>query len=257
MFFDTHVHFDGFEEAGGAEAVVDRARAAGVGRMVAVGGSDRQNRFALDCAARFTGAVYAAVGYSLDCAGTEAAVQDLTGLDKAVAVGEVGLDFHYARETALEQERLFGRMLEVAREACLPVVVHSRDAEDATAALLQVHAGAWRGRPDGLGVLHCFTGSRSFADEALAMGFCISFSGIVTFKSAAELRSVAEAVPADRLLIETDAPLLTPEPFRGRGNEPAYVGRVAEVLAGVRNSTVAEIAAQTTANADRLFGIRG
>jgi len=256
MFFDTHVHLDGFEDGQGVEDVLGRARQAGVDRMVAVGGSPRHNSFAVDCAARFAGSVHAAVGYDRDCAGTAAAEQALSGLDKAVAVGEIGLDFHYGPDKARVQQDLFADMLETACARCLPVIVHSREADEETVERLRGYAKAWHGRAGALGVLHCFTGSLDLARDVLSLGFHISFSGIITFRNAGPLREVARFVPDDRLLVETDAPLLAPEPYRGRRNEPAYIGRVADQLAEIRQTTVQEIAALTTVNAERLFDVR-
>ncbi|MDP2991180.1 MAG: TatD family hydrolase, partial [Kiritimatiellota bacterium] len=134
-----------------------------------------------------------------------------------------------------------------------PVIVHTREAEAETLAALRAHAAAWRGAPDRIGVMHCFTGGELFARDLLALGFFISFSGIITFKNAGSLLAVAALVPEDRLLIETDAPYLAPEPFRGQPNEPAHVRRVAEILAEIRHTSWETIAEITARNAERLF----
>jgi TatD DNase family protein len=172
---------------------------------------------------------------------------------EVAAIGEIGLDFHHGRENAPAQIKLFSRMLELARKRSLPVCVHTREAEAETLAALREHAAGWRGAPDGIGVLHCFTGGEVFARELLALGFCVSFSGIVTFKNSENLRAAAAVVPDDRLLIETDSPFLAPEPLRGRPNEPANLERVAVVLAGIRKTSLETIASITTRNARRLF----
>lgn len=172
---------------------------------------------------------------------------------EAAAIGEIGLDFHHGRGTALAQIELFRRMLLLARERRLPVCVHTRSAETETLAALRAHAGAWRGAPDRIGVMHCFTGGEAFARDLLALGFSISFSGIVTFKKAGSLPAVAALTPDDRLLIETDSPYLAPEPFRGQPNEPARVRRVAEVLAEIRHTSWEAIAELTARNAAKMF----
>lgn len=253
MLFDTHVHFDGLAQEEDPAQVLARAAAAGVERMLAVGGSVEANSFALRCAGRFPDRVSAAVGFDRDQAAAPPAEPLPAGLDHAVAVGETGLDFHHLPEQAEAQQKLFRAMLAVAREHGLPVIVHSREADEATLALLREHAAAWQGDHDRIGVLHCFTGGPEFARKLLDLGLYLSFSGILTFKKSAALRDVARSVPADRLLIETDAPLLAPVPHRGRRNEPAYVRHVAEVLAEVRGTSMETLAHDTSANARRLF----
>ena len=256
MFIDTHVHFDSFRDAAGIAEAVDRAAAAGVTRMIAVGGSPEGSLAAIAAAADFPARIYAAVGFDRDQAksewSAESFVRNLNRLD-VVAVGEIGLDYHYHPDTAADQKKLFGQMLDLAGKHRLPVIVHSRRADDDTVALLLEHVRRWRGEPGRIGVLHCFTGSRGFATKLLDLGLMISFSGIVTFKKADDLRAVAREVPEDRLLIETDSPYLAPVPHRGRSNEPAYVVHVAETLAKIRNDTVEHIAHSTSRNAERLF----
>jgi TatD DNase family protein len=256
MFIDTHVHFDSFRDAAGIAEAVNRAAAAGVARMIAVGGSLEGSLAAIAAAADFPARIYAAVGFDRDQAqsewSAESFVQNLNGSD-VVAVGEIGLDYHYHPDTAADQKKLFRQMLELAGKRQLPVIVHSRRADDDTVALLLEHVRRWRGEPGRIGVLHCFTGSRGFATKLLDLGLMISFSGIVTFKKADDLRAVAREVPEDRLLIETDSPYLAPVPHRGRSNEPAYVVHVAETLAKIRNDTVEHIAHSTSRNAERLF----
>jgi len=259
MYFDTHVHFDGLAAEDGVEGVLRRAAAAGVTHMMAIGGSAEGNAFAASLAATHPARLAAAVGYDRDCAGGDCPASDIEALaasNEAVrAVGEIGLDYHYQPDSAFGQEALFAAMLGVARRRELPVVVHSREADEATLRLLREHAAAWTGAPDCLGVLHCFTGGAAFAGALLELGMMISFSGIVTFRNADALRAVAREVPEDRLLIETDAPYLAPVPVRGRPNEPALVPHVARVLADVRGATVERVAAVTAGNARRLFGV--
>ncbi len=255
MIYDTHVHFDLIRH-GELSSVIRRAAAAGVDRLIAVGGSPEANAAAIAIANRFPSQVRAAVGYDRDRAGLEDSLDALASCladPSVVAVGEIGLDFHYHPETAAAQEELFRAMLALARERRLPVVVHSREAEAATMAALTEHAAGWPADPAGLGVLHCFTGSAAFARQVAALGYHVSFSGILTFRNAGLVREAACVVPDDRLLIETDSPLLAPEPHRGHPNEPANLPLIARALAAARGVSEAHIAALTAANAARLF----
>lgn len=250
-FTDSHAHFDTFVETGMLDDILRRAAAAGVSRMVAIGGGPESNARAARLAREHPDRLRAAVGYDRDLAGSETPMDPLLELLRepgVAAVGETGLDYHYAPETAPVQRELFARMLDAARTAGRPVVIHSRDADDDTVELLRRHA------PPRGGVLHCFTGGLGFARRLLDLGLYIGFSGIVTFKNAESLREVARFVPGDRLLIETDAPYLAPVPHRGKTNEPAWVVHVAEMLASVRGVALEEVARQTAANAARLFG---
>ena len=164
------------------------------------------------------------------------------------AVGEIGLDYHYDFAPPAVQQAVFRRQLQLARELGLPVIIHTREAEDDTLTILREEgAGSVRG------VLHCFTGTRRLADEALALGMHISLAGIVTFPKAANLRDIAGIVPADRLLCETDSPYLAPTPYRGKRNEPAWVVRVAEELAAARSEAIDVLSGQVDANFSALF----
>ncbi|NCA81503.1 MAG: TatD family deoxyribonuclease [Opitutae bacterium] len=262
VLFDTHAHFDAFEAEGSVAAVLARAAAAGVARMCAVGSSEASNELVVRLAQEHPEALVAAVGYDRDQLDRPRGAEKLAELATrpgVVAVGEIGLDYYYSAETASAQRALFGQMLEFAAERKLPVVVHSRYADDDTVDLLGEFSTVWKkvfhsmeNLPP-LGILHCFTGDAAFAEELLALGFFISFSGIVSFNNAGPLREVAKLVPEDRLLIETDCPYLTPKPFRGKVNEPAFVARVAEVLAEARGTAAEALAASTTANAKRVF----
>jgi TatD DNase family protein len=255
-WIDSHVHLDTFEEAGELDAVLARAASAGVGRMVAIGGTPAANERAVRLVAAHPLSLRASVGYDRDealKALDPVPVLRMAALPGVVAIGETGLDYHYGPETAAEQCTLFGQMLEIAAERSLPVVVHSREADDDTVAMLRDHAARFRGDRSRLGVLHCFTGSLAFARRLLDLGYHISFSGIVTFRNAADLREVARAVPEDRLLIETDAPYLAPVPHRGQRNEPAYVVQVGEMLAQLRGVEIDRVAEITVRNAAKLF----
>jgi len=266
MLTDTHVHFDGLLATGDdIRAIMERAGRSGVSRLIAIGGSSAANRTALEIARAYPGRIRAALGYNRDLAAafgkqtpddgkrTMDELEELLKAPEAAAIGEIGLDFQHGNETSVAQIALFQSMLLLARERRLPVCVHTRLAEAETLAALREHAAAWQGASGRIGVMHCFTGGAGFARDLLALGFAISFSGILTFKNAGELPAVAALVPDDRLLIETDAPYLAPVPFRGRPNEPAYVRRVAETLAAIRHTSLEKIAEITSRNAARLF----
>lgn len=260
MFFDTHVHFDPAATDDDVAGLMTRAQTAGIGRLIAVGHDVAENAMALRVAGRFPDSVRAALGYDRSVAGKDpdlaALERDLRGsAGTAVALGEIGLDFHYAPDTKDAQMRLFDAQLAVARRLALPVIVHSRDADDDTLSLLQAHVRQWHGDAGRIGVLHCFTGDAAFAARMLGLGMFISFSGIVTFRNADSLRAVAREVPSDRLLIETDSPYLAPVPHRGKVNEPAFLPAVAAVVAKARGVPVEDLAAATAANATRLFGL--
>ena len=271
MFVDSHVHFDGWQQAEGLASIVERSKAAGVRHLVAVGGSLGMNHMALQAAAQFPEVISAAVGLDRDRAGdlamdvrrvavvvealrasfTKACVDGV----RVCALGEMGLDYHYHPETKDMQKHLFESQLVLARQMRLPVIVHSREAQDDTLSVLRSHWDAWDGDPDKLGVLHCFSGTVDFAAALLDLDFYVSFSGIVTFPKARDVQAVAREVPDDRLLIETDTPYLAPVPHRGEPNEPAYVCHVAEALATLRGVSVEAIAEQTAENAERLFDL--
>ena len=254
-YTDTHAHFEGapLETA----AVLERAFAAGVSRIVAVGGSAGLNAGALAAAKAYPDNVRLALGFDRDQAAAsepEVFVETLRRLAAAhplAAVGETGLDFHYHPETAEAQCALFAAQLRLADEWRLPVIIHTREADEATLRVLD--ETRWRG--DGLrGVVHCFTGNKAFAAQLLERKLAISFSGIVTFRTADMLRESAAMVPDERLIIETDTPFLAPVPRRGQRNEPAFVAHVAECLAAVRGTTAERIAEVTRQNARALFG---
>jgi len=267
---DTHCHLADPKLRDDLDAVLERATAAGVGYIVAVGaiGSIETDRLTVEIAERHDG-VFAAVGVhphdARDCG--SARIEQLRGLSgskKVVAIGETGLDFHYMRSPPEAQQSSLRRHLELAGELGLPLVIHCRDAESSSTNEPSQRRTAWRntveivrevGIPPAGGMAHCFTGDQAAALEFLALGFHISFSGIATFKNAGALRETARLVPDDRILIETDAPYLTPEPHRGRRNEPAYLPFTLEALAKAREVTPEQLAAQVLANAKRLFRI--
>ena len=252
--FDTHAHLDHLHDDD-LQAMLQRARDAGVGRILAIGGTPAANARSLEIARRHPDDVRASVGYDR---GTAASSPDLDALDAYMAdpgvraVGECGLDYHYDRDSASAQRSLFMEMARRASRHGLPLVVHSREAEEDTLAILRDAASA-HPDPARLGVLHCFTGDIEFARRLLDIGLYISFSGVVTFRKAESLRAAARFVPEDRLLIETDAPYLSPEPLRGRPNEPSHLIHTAVCLAKVRGSPLDRLIELTAGNACRLF----
>ena len=254
--FDTHCHLDAHSFTEDIEAVVERAAAADVTRMV-VPGLDLDNAAAvLALAERFPG-VYAAVGvHPNSAAGWRDEwidrLRESARHPKVVAIGEIGLDYYWDKTPSETQRTALAQQLELAAELSLPVIIHNREASVDVIDMLAASPLNGRERP---GVLHSFSGDWATAEAALAMGFYLGFTGPLTYKKADDLRAIVARVPLDRILIETDAPYLTPHPYRGKRNEPAYVRFVAERLAEVRDLSLSEVAELTTANALRLFGI--
>jgi TatD DNase family protein len=251
---DTHCHLDSDTFEPDREAVIARARAAGVETMVAIGSGDGPPD--LEAGIRLADAypfIYATVGVHPH----EASKADepvwanliaLTAHPKVVAVGEIGLDYHYNFSPPETQREVFARQLAIARDANLPVVIHTREAWDDTFAMLEAH---WPATGPG-GIMHCFSGGPAEAERSLALGFHISFSGIVTYPKALDVQEAAKIVPLDRLLVETDAPYLAPVPYRGKRNEPAFVVETAKRLAELRGESFEAISSATTENWRRL-----
>ena len=257
MLIDSHCHLDFPELAADREGVLARATHAGVGGMVTI--STRVTQFeTIRAIADAHENVWCSVGTHPHHAADEPDVTtaDLVRLSahpRCVAIGEAGLDYHYPGDYAAQASG-FRRHIAAARETGLPLVIHSRSADDDMATILEEETGQGGAFPF---VLHCFTGGAELARRGLALGGYISFSGIVTFKNAAEIQEVAGFVPADRYLIETDAPYLAPAPHRGQPNEPAYVRHTAEKLAEIRGIPLDRLAAETTANFAQLFSKAG
>jgi TatD DNase family protein len=257
MFVDSHAHIDGPEFDADRAEVVQRARDAGVSAILNVGTGDPHSgalERAVELAEKHQG-IYTAIGTHPHDARlyNDQAEQRIRGLIKAgsrvIAWGEIGLDFHYDNSPRDVQMEVFRRQLRSARDVGLPVIIHTREAEPETIEILKTE---WVGSQLS-GIMHCFSGTSQLARQAVDLGLLISFSGIVTFKKAEELRSVARDVPSERLLIETDCPYLAPVPYRGKRNEPAYVVEVARCLAELRGIELQEMARLTTANFRRAF----
>lgn len=254
MLVDSHCHLDRLkldEFSGELGAVLELARSRGVGKFLCVGISLDNADKVVALAAEHEDVVCSVGVHPLDLDAGVAEVDALIEMarqPKVVALGETGLDYHYSSKTKLLQQQSFVSHLQAAARAALPVIVHTRDARQDTLTLIREH-----GSREHAGVLHCFTESWDMAKAALDLNYYISFSGIVTFKNAGELREVARKVPLDRLLVETDSPYLAPIPYRGKPNIPAYVREVAEFVADLRGLSLDKLAEITTDNFYRLF----
>jgi TatD DNase family protein len=253
MLIDSHCHLDFPDFANELDAVVARAQAAGVGRIVTISTRVKRHAEVLGIAERFAD-VYCSVGTHPHNAHEELDITvdelvERTRHPKVVAIGEAGLDYFYDHSPRDAQERGFRNHIAAARATRLPLIIHSRDADDDMARILEEEMG----KGAFPAVLHCFTGGRALAERAIALGLYISFTGILTFKKSDDLRAIAKSLPADRILVETDAPYLAPGRYRGKRNEPAYVVETAKVLADTRVVSPDEIARQTSATFFRLF----
>ena len=248
--FDTHCHFDRADPTEIA-AILERAKAAGVEKLMAVGGSPKLNEsaaLAVEVAADALVApqVICAAGLDRDQVNKPKLCVSVPRCLKQAALGEIGLDYHYSPETREQQLELFAEQLEEARKRDLPVVIHTREADDDTVALLREIPSR--------GIIHCYTGTVDFAKRFLDLGFYISISGIVTFRPAENVREVARILPDDRFLIETDSPFLAPVPMRGNPNEPAFIRHTCEFIANLRGVPADAFSELTFANAERILG---
>jgi TatD DNase family protein len=253
MLVDSHAHIDDSRFDADREEAVARATAAGVSLIINIGADMDSSARSVALADKYSG-IYAAVGMHPHDAKEmhEADYKQLerwTTHPKVVAIGEIGLDYHYDLSPRPVQKEVFLRQLDIARKTGKPFVVHEREAHADTLEIIRTAARGLNG------VFHCFSGSVETAREYLNMGFYISVAGPVTFPKSVKTKEVAKFVPLDRLLIETDSPYLTPHPYRGRRNEPAHVRLVAEEIARLRNLTLEELGAATTANVRHLFAI--
>ncbi|MEO0324053.1 MAG: TatD family hydrolase [Myxococcota bacterium] len=259
--FDTHCHLDHRKFDGDRDAVIGRAREAGLWRICTIGcaRSLEDVRSAFEVQQAHADWMVTTIGVhphdadAFDAADGEALWDAIDGLareDAVVAVGEMGLDYYYDHAPRERQQAHFRRQIALAREVQKPIVVHTRDAADDTLRILREE----KARDVG-GIIHCFSEDASFAKAALDLGFVSSFSGIVTFKSAEAIQGAAKALPADAILVETDAPYLAPTPFRGKRNEPSFVAQTADFVAALRGDDPEELRWRTTGNACRVFGM--
>ncbi|SDI96634.1 TatD family hydrolase [Alteribacillus bidgolensis] len=254
MLFDTHVHLniDQFEED--VEDTINRAKSEGVEWMTVVGFDRETIPKAMELAETYD-FIYAAVGWhpvdAIDMTEEDLKwLEELAADPKVVALGEMGLDYHWDKSPKEVQKEVFRKQIHLAKKVNLPIIIHDREAHQDIVDILKEENAAETG-----GIMHCFGGSLEIAKECLKMNFYISFGGPVTFKNAKKPKEVAKEIPMDRLLVETDSPFLAPHPYRGKRNEPAYVKLVAEKIAELKEISFETLAEQTTANAKKLFRI--
>ncbi|MFJ7311027.1 TatD family hydrolase [Peribacillus frigoritolerans] len=254
MLFDTHVHVNAEQFNEDLEDVIERAKEAGVDNMVVVGFDRPTIIRAMELIETYD-FMYAAVGWhpvdAIDMTEDDLQwIEELSNHPKVVAIGEMGLDYHWDKSPKDVQIEVFRKQIRLAKKVGLPIIIHNREATADIVNILKEEEASRVG-----GIMHCFSGSAETALECINMNFYISLGGPVTFKNAKKPKEVAAAVPLDRLLIETDCPYLAPHPYRGKRNEPSYVKLVAEQIAEIKQLTIEEVSQATTENAKKLFGI--
>ncbi|WP_174734806.1 TatD family hydrolase [Mesobacillus harenae] len=255
MFFDTHAHLNAEQFNEDYLEVINRALETGVSNIVVVGFDRPTITRAIELAENYE-FIYAAVGWhpvdAVDMTDADLEwLKELSAHPKVVALGEMGLDYYWDKSPKEIQKEVFRKQIKLAKQVKLPIIIHNREATADIVEILKEEGAAEVG-----GIMHCYSGSVEIAQECLEMNFYISLGGPVTFKNAKKPKEVATEIPLDRLLIETDCPYLTPHPFRGKRNEPAYVKLVAEQIAELKGVSVEEVAEATQQNAKRLFGIK-
>ncbi|HEY4554004.1 MAG TPA: TatD family hydrolase [Bacillaceae bacterium] len=255
MLFDTHVHLNDAQFEEDLEEVIRRAQSAGVKNMTVVGFDRKTIERALELVEEYD-FLYASVGWhpvdAIDMKEEDLVwIEELAAHPKVVALGEMGLDYHWDKSPKDIQQEVFRKQIRLAKKLKMPIIIHNRDAAQDIVNILREEEASEVG-----GIMHCFSGSVEIAKECMEMNFYISLGGPVTFKNAKKPKEVAQEVPMDRLLIETDCPYLAPHPNRGKRNEPAYVRLVAEQIAELKGISLEELAEATTRNAKKVFGIR-
>jgi TatD DNase family protein len=254
MLFDTHVHLNAEQFNEDLEEVISRAKEAGVGKMVVVGFDRPTIEKAMELVEHYD-FLYASVGWhpvdAIDMTDEDLAwIEELSSHPKVVALGEMGLDYHWDKSPKDVQKEVFRKQIHLAKKVKLPIIIHNREATQDIVDILREEGAEEVG-----GIMHCFSGSPEIAQECVDMNFYISLGGPVTFKNAKKPKEVAQEIPLERLLIETDCPYLAPHPNRGKRNEPAYVKLVAEQIAELKGVSVEEVEKITTENANKLFNI--
>lgn len=258
QLIDTHTHLDFSQFDEDRKEVINRAQNSDIAAVLNIGTCLSSSRKSLMLSQHFDDFMYTTVGVHPHNAGdidfhkASEILYDLSKADRVKAIGEIGLDYYYDNSPHQQQREMFIELLELAKEVQLPVVIHSREAPQETMEILKQHAA-----PDNGGIMHCFAGDINMAEQALNLNFYIAVNGIITFNNAHKLRETISRVPLDRLLIETDCPYLTPTPYRGQRNEPAYVRQVAEKIAEIKGVTTEQIAARTTDTAREFMQIKG
>lgn len=255
MFFDTHAHLNAHQFAEDLQEVIDRANQEGVTTMVVVGFDRPTIKKAIELAETYD-CIYAAVGWhpvdAIDMTETDLVwLEELASHPKVVALGEMGLDYHWDKSPKDVQKDVFRKQIQLAKRVKLPIIIHNREATQDIVEILQEEGAEEVG-----GIMHCFSGSVEVAKKCIEMNFYISLGGPVTFKNAKKPKEVAAEIPLDKLLIETDCPYLAPHPYRGKRNEPSYVKLVAEQIAELKDLSIEEVAEKTTENAKKVFGIK-
>lgn len=255
MLFDTHVHLNARQYAEDRAEVIERAFSAGISRMVVVGFDRETIPLAIEIAEEYE-TIYAAVGWhpvdAIDFTDEDLVwIEELSSHPKVVAIGEMGLDYHWDKSPKDVQEKVFRKQIRLAKRLHMPIIIHNREATEDIIRILQDEDAAEVG-----GIMHCYNDSVDYLQTCLDMNFYISLGGPVTFKNAKLPKEVAKQVPIDRLLIETDAPFLAPHPYRGKRNEPAYVKLVAEQIAELRGISLEELSKETTKNACNFFKVK-
>lgn len=254
MLIDTHVHLNAEQYEEDVVEVIESARRAGVNRMVVVGFDTPTIERAIELAEIYS-FIYAVIGWhpvdAIDCTQKELDwIESLASHPKVVGIGEMGLDYYWDKSPREVQQQLFRKQIQLAKRVNLPIVIHNREATADVVRILKEEEAATVG-----GIMHCFTGSVEVARECIAMNFLISLGGPVTFKNAKQPKKVAEEIELEHLLVETDAPYLTPHPYRGKRNEPKHVVLVAEEIAKLKGISYEEVAKQTTRNAEKIFAL--
>lgn len=254
MLIDTHVHLNAEQYEEDVVEVIESARRAGVNRMVVVGFDTPTIERAIELAETYS-FIYAVIGWhpvdAIDCTQKELDwIESLASHPKVVGIGEMGLDYYWDKSPREVQQQLFRKQIQLAKRVNLPIVIHNREATADVVKILKEEEAATVG-----GIMHCFTGSVEVARECIAMNFLISLGGPVTFKNAKQPKKVAEEIELEHLLVETDAPYLTPHPYRGKRNEPKHVVLVAKEVAKLKGISYEEVAKQTTRNAEKIFAL--
>lgn len=254
MFFDTHAHLNAEQYNEDLQEVIDRALSEGISNIVVVGFDRPTIEKAMELTEKY-GFIYASVGWhpvdAIDMTEEDLLwIEELSSHPKVVALGEMGLDYYWDKSPKDIQKEVFRKQIRLAKKVKLPIVIHNRDATSDIVEILKEEGAGEVG-----GIMHCFSGSPEIAQECVDMNFYISLGGPVTFKNAKKPKEVADVIPLEKLLIETDCPYLTPHPHRGKRNEPSYVKLVAEQIADIKGLSTEEVAQATTENAKKLFGI--
>lgn len=255
MLFDTHAHLNAEQFNEDLPEVIQRAKEEGVETIVVVGFDRPTITKAMEICDQYD-FIYASIGWhpvdAIDMTDEDLAwIEELSSHPKVVALGEMGLDYYWDKSPKSVQKEVFRRQIQLAKKVKLPIIIHNREATADIVTILKEEGASEVG-----GIMHCYSGSVEVAKECLEMNFYISLGGPVTFKNARKPKEVAEAVPLNKLLIETDCPYLAPHPYRGKRNEPSYVKLVAEQIAELKGISYEEVAKQTTSNAKKLFGIK-